>query len=75
MYPLSTSFGFNNVAISTTPVSKDQTPLPLFPIEAVSVGDANHVLAEVEMEAERFLGCFCTDYGEAPEWWPLEPRV
>jgi hypothetical protein len=40
------------------PVSKARTLLPLLPLELVSAGDADHVLAEVEMEAERFLGSF-----------------
>jgi hypothetical protein len=46
------------VPVGTTPVSKVQTPLLLFPIEPVSTEMACHVLAEVETAAERFLGSF-----------------
>jgi hypothetical protein len=41
-----------------TPVSKVQSPLPLFHVELVSVEAVSNVLSEVETEAERFLGSF-----------------
>jgi hypothetical protein len=72
MYPLAADFGFNDVAIDTMPVSKVRTPLP--PVEAVSAGGANCVLAMVKMEALIFLGSLrpkehdAMTTGEAPEW-------
>jgi hypothetical protein len=58
MFPLSSGFGFKDVTIGTTPVSKIQTLLLLFPVEPLSVEDVAHVLAEVDTEAKRFLGSF-----------------
>jgi hypothetical protein len=58
MYPLASSFSFREVTIDTTHVSKVWTPLPLFPVEAVSVENSSHVLAEVEIEVERIIGSF-----------------
>jgi hypothetical protein len=58
MYPLTASYGFCGVTISTTPVSKVQTQLPLFLIETVSVKNGHHVLEEVETETERIIGSF-----------------
>jgi hypothetical protein len=58
MYHLASSSGFRGVTIGTTPMLKVQTPLPLFPVETVYAESANHVLVEVEMEAERILGSF-----------------
>jgi hypothetical protein len=58
MFPLASNFGFKDVPVGTTPVSKVRTSLPLFPVEPVSVEDVSRVLAEVETEAERFLGSF-----------------
>jgi hypothetical protein len=56
MYPLAVGFGLHGVAIDTTSMLKVQTPLPLFLIEAVPMGDASRVLEKVETEVERFLG-------------------
>jgi hypothetical protein len=47
MYPLASDFGFRGVTIDTTPVSKVQTPLPVFPVEVVSAESASRILAEV----------------------------
>jgi hypothetical protein len=58
MCPLASSFGFKDVTIATTVVSKVQTPLPVFPMGAVSVENASRLLAEVQTEAERTLGSF-----------------
>jgi hypothetical protein len=58
IFPLASSFGFTDVTVGTTPVSKIRTPLLVFPMEPVSTGDASHILAEVETEAKRFLGSF-----------------
>jgi hypothetical protein len=41
-----------------TPVSKVQTPLLLFPVEAVSAENAGRFLAEIETDAKRILGSF-----------------
>jgi hypothetical protein len=46
------------MTIATTVVSKVQTPLPVFPMGAVSVENASRLLAEVQTEAERILGSF-----------------
>jgi hypothetical protein len=58
MYPLVSCFVFRGMTISTTPMSKVQTPLPVFPVGAVSAEGASHILAEVETKAERILGSF-----------------
>jgi hypothetical protein len=58
MFPLASGFGFRDVTIGTTRVSKIWTPLPLFPVEPVPTWGAAHVLVEVETEVERFLGSF-----------------
>jgi hypothetical protein len=60
MYPLVAGFGFHGMSIGTTPVSKVQITLLLFPIEVVPVGDVSRVLAEMEMVAERFFCGFGT---------------
>jgi hypothetical protein len=56
MYPLASGFGFKAVTVGSTPMSKVQTPLPMFSVEAVSTESASCILAEVETEAERILG-------------------
>jgi hypothetical protein len=53
IYPLATSFCFESVPLGTTPVSKVETPLPLFALE-----HADHFLAEVVIETKRVLGSF-----------------
>jgi hypothetical protein len=58
VYPLAASFIFESVPLGMTPTLKVEVPLPLFVVESVSLEHANHVLAEVEMEAERVLGSF-----------------
>jgi hypothetical protein len=58
MYPLTSSFGFKDVTVSMTPMLKVHNPLLVFPVGAVSVEIASHLLAEVETEAERILGSF-----------------
>jgi hypothetical protein len=58
MYQLASSFGFKGVTLSTTPVLKVRTPLPVFLVETVSVENARRVLVEVEMEADKILGSF-----------------
>jgi hypothetical protein len=52
MYLLAAGFGFKDVAFGTTPVSKVETALPLFAIGAAAVEHADHVLVEIETEAE-----------------------
>jgi hypothetical protein len=56
IYPLVASFGFESVPLGTTPVSKVETPLPLFTMGTIVAEHANHFLVEVEMETERVLG-------------------
>jgi hypothetical protein len=58
MYPLSIGFSFESVALGTTPVSKVETPLPLFIVGNVAIEYATSVLAEVETEAKKVLGSF-----------------
>jgi hypothetical protein len=58
MYPLASSFGFRDVTLGTTPLSKVRTPLPVFLVETVSTESANRILVEVEMEEDRILGSF-----------------
>jgi hypothetical protein len=58
MYPLASSFGFTDVAIGTTVVSKVKTPLPPFPVEAVSAEDASRFMAKVETDVKRILGSY-----------------
>jgi pyruvate/2-oxoglutarate dehydrogenase complex dihydrolipoamide acyltransferase (E2) component len=41
-----------------TPALKVEAPMPLFVVETVAVGHAICVLAEIETEVERALGCF-----------------
>jgi hypothetical protein len=50
---LAVSFVFESGALGMTPMSKVETPLPLFAVE-----HADHFLAEVETETERVLGSF-----------------
>jgi hypothetical protein len=58
MYPLAFGFGFRGMTVSTTPVSKVHTPMPMFPLEAVSTANASRILVEVETKAERILRSF-----------------
>jgi hypothetical protein len=58
MYSLAIGFGFESVPLGTTPVSKVETPLPLFVVGTVAAGHADQVLAKIETEAERVLGSF-----------------
>jgi hypothetical protein len=58
MYPLTSGFDFRGVTIGTIPVPKVRTPLPMFPVEAVSVENASRILAEVETKVENVLGSF-----------------
>jgi hypothetical protein len=58
MYPLAAGFNFERVPLGTTPVSKVETPLPLFAVGNIAKEHATHVLAEIEMEAERVLESF-----------------
>jgi hypothetical protein len=58
MYPLISGFDFRDVMGGMTAVSNVKTPLPLFPVEAVSTDDAGHFLAKVETDAEKILGSY-----------------
>jgi hypothetical protein len=57
MYPLLADFGFGVVRVGTTVMSKVETPLPVFPVEAISMEAANHFFfVTVETGAEIILG-------------------
>jgi hypothetical protein len=58
IYPLVASFGFESVPLGMTPVSKVETPLPLFTMETIAVEHTTCFLVEVETETERVLGSF-----------------
>jgi hypothetical protein len=58
MYPLAVGFGFESMPFGITPVSKVETPLPLFAVGTVAVEHVDRVLAEIETEAKRVLGSF-----------------
>jgi hypothetical protein len=58
MYLLAAGFGFESVPPGMTPVSRVETPLPLFAMGNVAAEHAAHVLAEIETEAETVLGSF-----------------
>jgi hypothetical protein len=58
IYPLASSFGFRDVALSTTALSNVEMSIPVFPVEAISMEDANHFLAKIEMNAEMVLGSY-----------------
>jgi hypothetical protein len=58
MYSLAAGFGFESVPLGTTPVSKVDTPLPLFAVGNVAREYTTRILAEVETEAEKVLGSF-----------------
>jgi hypothetical protein len=58
MYLLAATFGFENVALVTTPVLKVEAALLLFAVENVAGEHANRVWVEIETEAERVLGSF-----------------
>jgi hypothetical protein len=53
IYPLAAGFGFDSVPLGTTPVSKVDTPLPLFAVGNVAVEHTAHLLEEIEREAEK----------------------
>jgi hypothetical protein len=58
MYPLSSGFNFRDVAISMTAMSKVETALPVFPVEAIPTESANRFLAKVETNAKKLLGSY-----------------
>jgi hypothetical protein len=58
MYPLAVGFGFKSVPLGATLVSKVETPLPLFAVGNVAAEHVDHVLVEIETEAEKVLGSF-----------------
>jgi hypothetical protein len=58
MYPLAAGFGFESAPLRTTPVSKVETPLPLFVVGTIATEHAYRVLVEIDTEAERVLGSF-----------------
>jgi hypothetical protein len=58
MYPLAIGFGFDCMLLGMTPVSKVETPLPLFAVGNIATEHANRLLAEIEAEAKKVLGSF-----------------
>jgi hypothetical protein len=58
VYPLLALFGFGDVSVGMTIVSKVETPLPVFPVEAISTEASSHFLATVEMNAKKILGSY-----------------
>jgi hypothetical protein len=58
IYPLAASFSFESVPLGMTPVSKVETPLPLFAVGTIATEHVDHFLTEVETETERVLGSF-----------------
>jgi hypothetical protein len=48
MYLLAGGFGFDSVLLGTTPVSKVDTPLPLFAVGNVVAEHVDRLLAEIE---------------------------
>jgi hypothetical protein len=58
VYLLSIGFSFKNVATGMTAVSKEETHLPIFPVEAVSVEGVDRFLAMVEMDTKKMLGSY-----------------
>jgi hypothetical protein len=58
IFPLAASFGFESVPLGTTPVSRVETPFPLFVVGTIAAEYTDHFLAEVETETEKVLGSF-----------------
>jgi hypothetical protein len=58
IYPLAASFGFESVPLGMTPVSKVETPLPLFIVGTIAVEHVDQFLVKVETKAGRVLGRF-----------------
>jgi hypothetical protein len=58
MYPLAVGFSFKSVPLRMTPVSKVETPLPLFDVGTIDEEHIDCVLEEIETEDERVLGRF-----------------
>jgi hypothetical protein len=58
MYPLSSGFGFRDVAVGMTVVLRVETSLSIFPVEAIHVEEADRFLAMVKMDTERILGSY-----------------
>jgi hypothetical protein len=58
MNPLAIGFIFKSVPLGMTPMSKVETPLPLFVVGNIDVEHDDHVLAEIETEADKVLGSF-----------------
>jgi hypothetical protein len=57
-YPLAAGFGFESVPLGTTPMSKVETLLPVFAVGNVATEHANHLLVEIQTEAEKVLQSF-----------------
>jgi hypothetical protein len=53
MYLLAAGFGFESVPLGMTPMSRVETPLPLFVVGNVVVEHADRVLAERERQRPR----------------------
>jgi hypothetical protein len=58
LYLLAASFDSESVPLGMTPVSKVETPLPLFIVGTIVVEHVDQFLVKVETEAGRVLGSF-----------------
>jgi hypothetical protein len=56
MYPLASGISFRDIALGMTTMSKVETSLLLFPVDAISAEGDGHFLAKVETDAKRILG-------------------
>jgi hypothetical protein len=58
IFPLAANFCFESVPLGRTPISRVETPLPLFAVGTIAIEYVDHFLAEVEKETEKVLGSF-----------------
>jgi hypothetical protein len=58
MYPLDVGFDFKSVPLGMTPISRVETPLPLFVVGTIAIEHVDRVLAGIETKVERVLGSF-----------------
>jgi hypothetical protein len=58
IYPLAASFSFKSAPLGMTPMSKVETPQPLFAVGTIATEHTDHFLVEVETEAKRVLESF-----------------
>jgi hypothetical protein len=66
MYPLDVGFDFKSVPLGMTPISRVETPLPLFVVGTIAVEHVDRVLVGIETKVERVLGSFELGEYDAP---------